>query len=424
MKKFLLLLTLLLSTSLSYADGPQLPPLRVREQDGSPNAIPVFDIRVSNGTMTNDGNGVIQLTTGGGGSGANVSGWTDAGAGTIEEVVVTDDVGIGATPNGKLSVTGDTDETQFFIKGNGTQTNKHLILAVASDNSTRFALSGDGSVTFAGTGTPSARFGSGLTATYPITFDLVGTDPLMYASSGNISTSGTFTISGDQLNMLTNTKGGILASNGTGFIPLAVGATNGMVLSVDSTAATGLKWGFASGGSGTGHKVFINLPISSAKLSQDGYARIDGGFVGGSTPYTMWRLLFDDNAENSAGKNIALWQGRMDDNWSGGSLTAKIGSAMLSSDSTSTVGGAVTYGVSIWALTSGDAASLTTESYDTENTKTQGVPTVMSRDQTVSIPLTNVDSLAAGDWFMVKLRRNGADSITGDSVVTSFAITE
>jgi len=41
--------------------------LRLRDQDGNPNVAPVTEIRVTNGTLTDDGNGVVSLQTGGGG---------------------------------------------------------------------------------------------------------------------------------------------------------------------------------------------------------------------------------------------------------------------------------------------------------------------------------------------------------------------
>jgi hypothetical protein len=41
-----------------------LPPLRIREADGSPNAIPVYEIVVSNGTLTDLGGGRVGLATG------------------------------------------------------------------------------------------------------------------------------------------------------------------------------------------------------------------------------------------------------------------------------------------------------------------------------------------------------------------------
>ena len=43
--------------------------LRVRDQDGTPNVKPVTEIRVTNGTLTDNGDGVISLQTGGGGGG-------------------------------------------------------------------------------------------------------------------------------------------------------------------------------------------------------------------------------------------------------------------------------------------------------------------------------------------------------------------
>ncbi len=47
--------------------------LRVRDQDGTPNVNPVTEIRVTNGTLTDDGNGVVSLQTGGGGGGGGTS---------------------------------------------------------------------------------------------------------------------------------------------------------------------------------------------------------------------------------------------------------------------------------------------------------------------------------------------------------------
>jgi hypothetical protein len=46
----------------------------------------------------------------------------------------------------------------------------------------------------------------------------------------------------------TTTKGDLIAHNGTDNIRVAVGATNGHVLTVDSAEASGLKWAAASGG--------------------------------------------------------------------------------------------------------------------------------------------------------------------------------
>lgn len=60
---------------------PPNPPLRVREVDGSPNVIPVLDIQVTNGDLTNLGGGRIRIAT----SSANT-----AGAHTLDSSTHTD----------------------------------------------------------------------------------------------------------------------------------------------------------------------------------------------------------------------------------------------------------------------------------------------------------------------------------------------
>jgi len=57
--------------SMSAADKTKLDALdfiRVKEIDGAPNVYPVLEIQVANGTLTDLGGGVVQLTTGGGGT--------------------------------------------------------------------------------------------------------------------------------------------------------------------------------------------------------------------------------------------------------------------------------------------------------------------------------------------------------------------
>jgi hypothetical protein len=53
------------------------------------------------------------------------------------------------------------------------------------------------------------------------------------------------------------TKGDLIVHDGTNEVRLAVGATNGHVLTVDSTTATGVKWAAAGGGSGGSTNVWI-----------------------------------------------------------------------------------------------------------------------------------------------------------------------
>lgn len=73
--------------------APGAPPLTVQEIDGSPTVNHVTTLRVSNGTLTNDGAGQVTITTGGGGGG-NVAHLDTPNTFTAENLFTTS-VGIG-----------------------------------------------------------------------------------------------------------------------------------------------------------------------------------------------------------------------------------------------------------------------------------------------------------------------------------------
>ena len=60
---------------------PPLPPLRIKESDGSPNVIPVFDIALSNLTLTNLGGGKVLIDGAGGTGPAGPAGTLTIGSG-------------------------------------------------------------------------------------------------------------------------------------------------------------------------------------------------------------------------------------------------------------------------------------------------------------------------------------------------------
>lgn len=96
-----------------------------------------------------------------------------------------------------------------------------------------------------------------------------------------------------------------------------------------------------------------------------------------------------------------------------GTLTAIIFYSMASATS-----GGVAVGVSIEAITPGDAVAVASAtSYDTENVATKAsVPGTLIPD-TVSVTLTNADSIAAADMVRIRLARkvdNAADTAAGD----------
>lgn len=94
-----------------------------------------------------------------------------------------------------------------------------------------------------------------------------------------------------------------------------------------------------------------------------------------------------------------------------GTLTAVVTYMMASATS-----GKVDFEVSIEAVTDGDATDLdATTSFDTANTITAPtVPGTAGHIDQFSCTLTNADSIAAGDYFRLRLMRD-ADDATNDT---------
>jgi hypothetical protein len=86
----------------------------------------------------------------------------------------------------------------------------------------------------------------------PLSSGITGTLPIANGGTGQTTQTAAF----DALSPAT-TKGDLIVHNGTNDVRLAVGATNGHVLTVDSTTAEGVKWAAAGGGSGGPTNVWI-----------------------------------------------------------------------------------------------------------------------------------------------------------------------
>ena len=111
---------------------------------------------------------------------SGAGGWSDGGT-DITLTTSTDNVGIGGASLGKLSIDGDTDESQLLVQGHSTQTSNTFVVET-SDGTDLFSIANDGTVTQGGAGTPAMTLGGGTPATYPITFSLSGSsDPVLTA---------------------------------------------------------------------------------------------------------------------------------------------------------------------------------------------------------------------------------------------------
>lgn len=113
----------------------------------------------------------------------------------------------------------------------------------------------------------------------------------------------------------TTIKGDLILHDGTDNVRLAVGGTNGHVLTVDSTTATGVKWAAAGGGSGGSTNVWIPaaqwIPRTTTGCGIDSRELT-------TNKINTDELLFDPGTAEYAQCMIV-----MPSNWNAGTITAK-----------------------------------------------------------------------------------------------------
>lgn len=127
------------------------------------------------------------------------------------------------------------------------------------------------------------------------------------------------------------------------------------------------------------------------------------------------RVLFDDTTDE-----IIHWTFRMDANYSS-SPVLKVQYSMVSATT-----GNIIISCEVMAVSVGDAVAVDTDSYDTINVSSAtAVPGTAGYPGEVSLSLTNNDSLAAGDWVALKIRRdadNASDTATGDLELIAISL--
>ena len=88
---------------------------------------------------------------------------------------------------------------------------------------------------------------------------------------------------------------------------------------------------------------------------------------------------------------------------------------------TATVSGSVTWGAALSVLTPGDAQSMITDGIATENTQSSTTSSTGNGPTRCTITVTNLDSLAAGDTVLLRIRSTAFTSFTGDALL--FGVT-
>ena len=297
-----LALSLFLNTGFNMGlDIP--PPLRVSEQDGVPNIIPVFHLEVSNGTLTNMGGGRVRLATGAGGGGGQdpitfplIVGSGGTGLDTLTNRGILVGSGINAVQvlsalnSGELLV-GSSTVIAPQILGAGLQgqvlaSNSSLRLGMAWINSA--SIPGAAGVLYAqtentyvviglntnltaernleaGRGLGLADSGANAAITLylstPVSVSSGGTGATTFTNRGLLIGSGASAI--ESLSALNS--GGLIVGSSTLVAPriLTVAAgSQGYMLTTNSSTATGLAWAATSGAGGGGGTQTISIPMS------------------------------------------------------------------------------------------------------------------------------------------------------------------
>jgi hypothetical protein len=147
-------------------------------------------------------------------------------------------------------------------------------------------------------------------------------------------------------------------------------------------------------------KAYVQLPVGAAKLPTT-----NPGVIDNSENNT--RILFDDTTQE-----CVWWQFVMPPDY-GTSPQVRVLYSMLSASS-----GGVSVDISVMAVTPGDSADINTDSYATvNNCDDAAVPGTVGFLGQIVCPLTNNDSMSAGDLTKIKLCRapaDSADTSTGD----------
>jgi hypothetical protein len=207
----------------------------------------------------------------------------------------------------------------------------------------------------------------------------------------------------------TTTKGDIVAHDGTDNIRLAVGGTNGHVLTVDSTTATGLRWAAASGTGGGTKTYSVFTPLQNQPPAAN-FATLDTR----NTTSPVALLDFDAGTDESA-----VFVGIMPE---AAVLTSglKIYIQWIADATT----GTCRWGAQLERSTGNQ---MDTDSFDTAQTAgTTTSGTKFTTNETM-ITLTNIDSVAAGELYRLKIYRDadgtsGTDDLTVDAELIAVEV--
>jgi hypothetical protein len=127
------------------------------------------------------------------------------------------------------------------------------------------------------------------------------------------------------------------------------------------------------------------------------------------------QLCFDASSEE-----WCTWQFRMPADYASAPV------AKIAWKATSATSGGVVWDVRVSATTPGDTQDVDAQDFDSANTATGTAPATAGYLVETSVTLTNADSVAAGDFVVIRVARaaaNGSDTATGDAELVAVGLT-
>ena len=288
--------------------GPIRPPLRIKEQDGTPNVIPVNTVKVSNGTLTDDGGATVSLTTGSG------------GGGTMDDFVVAGDTGVDQTiENGQTltiknatggaikTVAGATRELTIDLTNTGVTGASYTMADITVDDQGRITAASSNSVSVPSGANPTASIGATATNGSATTFMRSDAAPALETTGVTADSYTLADITVDATGRITAASDGSVSvpSGANPTASIGATATNGSATTfMRSDAAPALETTGVTAASYTNADITVDATgrITAASSGSGGSGTVTVGTYAGNNNVAY----FSDTTEISNTNNISV----------------------------------------------------------------------------------------------------------------------